>query len=509
MNIKEAKTEIINTIRAYNKKDDLGCYTFPLVRQRPILLMGPPGIGKTAIMEQAARECRVGLVAYTITHHTRQSAIGLPHIETKIYQGKEVSVTEYTLSEIIASVYRCMEDTGNKEGILFIDEINCVSETLAPTMLQFLQNKTFGSHKVPRGWIIVAAGNPPQYNKSVREFDIVTLDRVRKIDVEADCDVWMEYACRQEVHQAILSYLRIKKENFYSVENTVDGKFFVTARGWEDLSEILKSYEAFQIPITEALVSQYLQKEETARDFTAYYQLYRKYGTDYGITDILEGSLSDRDYEEKAAMAGKGGFEERFTVVNLLMGALHTSFAGFAGREGKLISLHEALGYLKNYVREHGEIQDIEAFIQSRRNSMEVKIEAGLMTEKEIGKENWVLGKLEEYCLNLKKEHIRKSSEGFERIKEYFSRETHERSKEIEKILEQTERAFRFAEKSFGDGQEMVLFVSGLTQDTLAMDFLSLHESPLYMKWSEKLLYRKEEEKLLEECRKEEDLLKA
>ena len=59
MNIKEAKTEIINTIRAYNKKDGQGCYTFPLVRQRPILLMGPPGIGKTAIMEQAARECGV------------------------------------------------------------------------------------------------------------------------------------------------------------------------------------------------------------------------------------------------------------------------------------------------------------------------------------------------------------------------------------------------------------------------------------------------------------------
>ena len=53
----------------------------------------------------------------------------------------------------------------------------------------------------------------------------------------------------------------------------------------------------------------------------------------------------------------------------------------------------------------------------------------------------------------------------------------------------------------------MVLFVSGLTQDTLTMDFLSLHESPLYMKWSEKLLYRKEEEKLLEECRKEESML--
>ena len=40
--------------------------------------MGPPGIGKTQVMEQAARECGVALVAYTITHHTRQSAVGLP-----------------------------------------------------------------------------------------------------------------------------------------------------------------------------------------------------------------------------------------------------------------------------------------------------------------------------------------------------------------------------------------------------------------------------------------------
>ena len=75
------------------------------------------------------------------------------------------------MSEIIASVYDKMEATGIREGILFIDEINCVSETLAPAMLQFLQCKTFGNQQVPSGWIIVAAGNPPEYNKSVRDFD--------------------------------------------------------------------------------------------------------------------------------------------------------------------------------------------------------------------------------------------------------------------------------------------------------------------------------------------------
>ena len=174
MNIQQAKEEIINTVKIYTAKDREGHYRIPPVHQRPLLLIGPPGIGKTAIVRQAAEECGVGLVAYTITHHTRQSAVGLPVIREKDYQGRQVQVTEYTMSEIIASVYECMENQQVQEGILFIDEINCVSETLAPTMLQFLQNKTFGTHRVPRGWIIVAAGNPPEYNKSAKTFDIVT-----------------------------------------------------------------------------------------------------------------------------------------------------------------------------------------------------------------------------------------------------------------------------------------------------------------------------------------------
>ncbi len=55
----------------------------------------------------------------------------------------------------------------SEKGFFFIDEINCVSETLAPMMLQFLQGKTFGNQKVPEGWVMVTAGNPPEYNKSV------------------------------------------------------------------------------------------------------------------------------------------------------------------------------------------------------------------------------------------------------------------------------------------------------------------------------------------------------
>ena len=211
MNIKQAKEEIKHTVMAYLSKDEQGEYRIPVIRQRPILLMGPPGIGKTQIMEQIAMECKIGLVAYTITHHTRQSAVGLPMIKEESFDGTTYPVTEYTMSEIIASIYRKMKKTGQKEGILFIDEINCVSETLAPTMLQ-----------------------------SVRDFDMVTLDRVRYLNIEADYKVWKEYARAKHLHNAILSYLELRQKNFYRVEADVDGIRFVTARGWEDLSRLMQ-----------------------------------------------------------------------------------------------------------------------------------------------------------------------------------------------------------------------------------------------------------------------------
>ena len=83
MHICEAKQELANTLRAYLRRDETGAYLYPTVRQRPLLLMGPPGIGKTAIVSQIAREEGLPLVAYTMTHHTRQSAVGLPQIKEK------------------------------------------------------------------------------------------------------------------------------------------------------------------------------------------------------------------------------------------------------------------------------------------------------------------------------------------------------------------------------------------------------------------------------------------
>ena len=81
MNIVSAKQQVKDTVEAYLKRDDAGLLSIASVHQRPIFLVGAPGIGKTAIMEQVARELGIGIVSYSMTHHTGQCALGLPHIE--------------------------------------------------------------------------------------------------------------------------------------------------------------------------------------------------------------------------------------------------------------------------------------------------------------------------------------------------------------------------------------------------------------------------------------------
>ena len=119
--MKQAKEELKYTVMAYLAKDEAGNYIIPRIRQRPVVLMGPPGIGKTQVMQQVAKECGVLLLSYTITHHTRQSAVGLPFIKEKEFDGKAYSITEYTMSEIIAGLYQKMEESGRREGIRFGD----------------------------------------------------------------------------------------------------------------------------------------------------------------------------------------------------------------------------------------------------------------------------------------------------------------------------------------------------------------------------------------------------
>ena len=496
MDIKRAKEEISRSVVSYLAKDKFGAYRIPIVRQRPILLMGAPGIGKTAVMEQVARECGVALVSYSITHHTRQSAIGLPFISHKEYGGKEYAVTEYTMSEIIASVYDKMEETGLKEGILFIDEINCASETLAPAMLQFLQCKTFGAHKVPEGWLIAAAGNPPEYNKSVREFDVVTLDRVKKIDVEPDFGVWKEYAYKQRIHGAILSYLEIRKDHFYAMETTVDGKRFVTARGWEDLSTILRAYEEMELPVDEQLIAQYVQHKKIAKDFANYLDLYRKYRTDYRVDEILLGNHT----EQAVAKLQDAPFDERLSVMGLLLSRLNEGFQAAHESDLMVTGLHEALLTLKSRLADSDSWEEpFTALLEERETAFTHDRKAGFLEKPEERAKLRELELLAEYSAAAKREGCRTADAAFTLCKEEFARAAEQRENIVSNAAAALENAFAFLEDAFGAGQEMIIFITELTAGYYSVRFISENGSEKYYRYNEELLFDEKQKSILQD----------
>ncbi len=501
MNIKRAKEDIKNSIKIYLKKDEFGDYRIPVVRQRPAFLIGAPGIGKTAIMEQIAEELGIALVSYSMTHHTRQSALGLPFIQHKTYGDMEYDVSEYTMSEIISSVYETMEKSGAKEGILFLDEINCVSETLAPSMLQFLQYKTFGRHKVPEGWVIVTAGNPPMYNKSVREFDTVTLDRLKVIPVEADYNIWKEYAVERNLNPAILGFLEIRKDFFYHIETTGKGRSFVTARGWEDLSTIITLYEEEGLKVDEELIGEYLRNDTVVKEFAAYYDLYQKYKNDYRVEEILKGNISENAIEKAKAAE----FDERLSLLAMLLDKVRTSMKEIVIQSDYLTLLMPGLKALK-------EITDIETFkerltllLEAKEKELKQKEGYGALSKVESFKMKKVIKFLSES--RKKTNNSSTAEEAFSQVKEAFDGEVNSMKANVTETKSALTNLFSFSERAFTEGNEMLVLVTELTVNKYSSRYIASFGCEEYHKYNKLLMISERQSDMKENIKKLDILL--
>lgn len=486
MNIREAKDYIKDTVQLYLTKDEFGDYRIPVVRQRPIFLLGAPGIGKTAVMSQIASELDIALVSYSMTHHTRQSALGLPFIEKKEYAGKNYSVSEYTMSEIIASVYDTMEESGVKEGILFLDEINCVSETLYPSMLQFLQYKVFGKHTVPEGWVIVTAGNPPEFNKAVREFDVVTLDRLKVIEVEADYPAWKKYAFDAGLHGSILNFLESNRDYFYGVETTAFGKNYVTARGWEDLSDIIKLYEESGKKVTESLVGQYIKNETVVKEYTAYYDLYNKYKRQYDVEGVFEGKVD----EKMVKAVSKAAVDERLALTGLLSDVVKSEIKDIMRRQQVLKDVRPSLSRMTS-----GEEKDIAGYIKTlvkaREKIIADKQRAGSLTaaEKTEGKRIIALYK-----------DLSKKAGTPDEVKSFFNGEIGTLKERVATEQKRLDNLFAAMSKIFGEeSNEMLVLVTELTLGKDTADFFASFGSDSYEKYNALLMVGDRKETLRKE----------
>lgn len=339
-----AKQAVKHAIRGYLHKDMEGNYVMKERNRIPLYLEGAPGIGKTEIVEQVARELELGFVSFSLVHHTRNSLLGLPVIETLPNGDK---YTKYTMSEIIAKVQEQVAD-GRKEGILLLDEFPCMSETIMPVMLAFLQTKNIGEHCLPEGWVIVLCGNQVQYNKSARKFDSAVLDRLRKIEIAFDTSCFIAYGKELGLEPLVLDYLELYPEHAYRCREKEGMKELVTCRGWENLSHALRVYrELGQNPDAE-FVGQFIKSQEICSSFMGY-----KNQCEIGISkEEMEEILEGKGFEHYKERILQLSMKQRGILIECLCGLMEVKETKAERGKEKFREVGEWLGNVLDMVQE-------------------------------------------------------------------------------------------------------------------------------------------------------------
>ncbi len=320
MNVSEAKEEIRRTMKMYLDKDEKGEYILPCREWRPIFMEGPQGIGKRAVIEQTAAELEVALVVCSAAHHTRQSALGHVYSVKKEYEGRSWQASEYAVGEIMGAVYEVIKESGKKEGILFLQEVNCASDALMPAVLQFLQDRVLGGKRLPEGWAVAVSGSLPEYDRAAKKLSSAVLDKMNCLRVEADFHVWKVYAYGQDVHGAVISFLERNRDCFCYADAAADGREYATPRGWLALSSAVRSYERKGFSVNQGTVLQYVASREAAERFLAHYGAFLGQRAKAPMEDILKGEQGIR---EDAVRLGR---QERFLLLTVLLESLNGFF---------------------------------------------------------------------------------------------------------------------------------------------------------------------------------------
>ena len=458
MNIHQATHQLETAVRCYTARDENGMPLVPPEAQRPLYLIGPPGVGKTDVVAQVARRLGVGLVSYTMTHHTRQSALGLPQIRTRRFGGEERAVTEYTMSELLAGVYRHMEVSGCTAGILFLDEINCVSETLTPAMLELLQHKRFGEYALPEGWVIVCAGNPEKYNRAAHAFDPVTLDRLRVLQIEPDLAAWQEYAAQRQVHPSVRGYLRLKPEDFFRAE----GERIVTARSWMNLSDMMLALEQGGGAADALLFGQYLQCGEVAERFALYHALCRGVAAGFSLDAVLEG----RDEAAEARFA-QAGFDEALCAAMLLSDALNARICSAEETRERAQRLRY---FAEGAIRERGSGTIIDAArenLSRMERALAVRRSVNAISVEEEARERALHSEIRACIAALYGAGDARSA-----LMEQLRLAEKEAMNKRGALVRELSHALEFAQRAFADVHVRVIFLSELERNDVTLRFL-------------------------------------
>jgi hypothetical protein len=194
-----------------------------LLTRWPVFLWGAPGIGKSSIVAETARDMGLEMIDVRAALLDPTDIRGIPTVED--------GTTRWCQPSFLPS-------KPDSKGVLFLDELNAAPPLVQASLYQLTLDRRIGEYILPTGWRIVAAGNRARDGGITFRMPSPLANRFIHAEVEADLQDWSEWAVRSSVHYLVIGFLNLRPNLLSTPHAGHDA--FATPRSWEMLSDLLR-----------------------------------------------------------------------------------------------------------------------------------------------------------------------------------------------------------------------------------------------------------------------------
>ena len=255
--------------------------------QRPLFLWGPPGIGKSELVEGIARDMGGLMIDLRLGQMEPTDIRGIPFYNKD--SGKMDWAPPVELpDEETASQYPIV--------VLFLDELNSAPPSVQSAAYQLILNRRIGKYVLPKNVVMVAAGNRESDKGVTYRMPTPLANRFIHQEMKVDFASWQEWAVTNKVHKDVVGYLSFAKQDLYDFDAKSASRAFATPRSWNFVSELLS--EGVDDETMTNLIAGTVG-EGLAVKFMAHRKIA---GRMPKPEDILSGKVNDLDVKEVSAM---------------------------------------------------------------------------------------------------------------------------------------------------------------------------------------------------------------
>lgn len=256
--------------------------------KRPVFLWGPPGIGKSEVVEDITSELNGFMIDLRLGQMDPTDIRGVP------YFNKELGLMDWAPpidlpTDELAAKYPVV--------VLFLDEMNSAAPAVQAAGYQLILNRRVGKYVLPDNVVIVAAGNRESDRGVTYRMPTPLANRFVHVEMRSDFDAWQEWALDNSIHPDVIGHLTFAKQHLYDFDSKSASRAFATPRSWTFVSQLLQDKKVTEATLTDLIAG--TVGEGLAISFMAHRRMAGKLPDP---RDVLLGKVTELETKEVSAM---------------------------------------------------------------------------------------------------------------------------------------------------------------------------------------------------------------